>query len=75
MVNPDSSQKDYDGIGIGMVKRPPYCDRTTRKGDKLRVHFNGTLPDGSVFESRYSTSTFYSVIPLPDETRYRRTAF
>ena len=51
IVNPGDS-KEFDGVGIGMVSRPSYCDKTTKVGDLLRVHFNGTLGDGSAFEDR-----------------------
>ena len=54
VVDPDKSVpgEDFEGIGIGMVSRPSFCDRTTQRGDKLKVHFNASLGDGKVFETR-----------------------
>jgi hypothetical protein len=52
LVNPDGSKKEYDGIGIGLVNRPDYCDRTVQKGDRVKVNFNCTLSDGSLIDNK-----------------------
>ena len=53
---PDEEAKDtqaeFDGVGIGLVSRPKVCDKTTARGDLLRVTFNGTIGDGTVLDSK-----------------------
>ena len=51
IINPDGS-KEFDGVGIGIVSRPSSCDKTTQNGDLLKVHFNGSLGDKTVFDDR-----------------------
>ena len=51
VVDPEG-KKDFEGVGIGLVSRPTYCEKTTRKGDLMRVYFNGTLGDGSIVDNR-----------------------
>ncbi|XP_066917710.1 uncharacterized protein [Clytia hemisphaerica] len=62
LVNPDGSRKEYDGIGIGLINRPNYCDRTIQKGDRVRMNFNCTLGDGYVIDSTYNKRPFEFVI-------------
>ena len=52
VINPDKT-KDFDGIAITKLHQPTYCDKRTKTGDRLKVHFNASLPDGKVFESTY----------------------
>lgn len=52
VVKEDEDKKEDDVVGIGLVYRPSDCgERTTRKGDLLRVYFNGSLADGSFFDT------------------------
>ena len=37
---------------IDVLHKPEKCDRLTRKGDMLKMHYKGTLLDGSEFDSR-----------------------
>eukprot|EP00794_Sanderia_malayensis_P017399 gene17399-19142_t len=57
-----STKEDFQGIGIGLVSRPAYCERTTQRGDKLTVHFNASMADGKVFETTFKKSPFEFVI-------------
>ncbi|XP_078621274.1 uncharacterized protein LOC144887749 [Branchiostoma floridae x Branchiostoma japonicum] len=43
------------GMRVRVVSRPRLCDRTSKEGDLLSVHFMGSLgsTDGSVFDSSY----------------------
>jgi len=62
---PDEDAKkktEFDGVGIGLVTRPKVCDKTTAKGDLLRVNFNASIGDGTVFESRYMNEPLEFVI-------------
>lgn len=58
----DAPQKDFDGVGIGLVSRPKVCEKTTKRGDLLRVNFNASIGDGTVFETRYMTEPLEFVI-------------
>jgi len=61
---PDEEAKktEFDGVGIGLVSRPKVCDKTTKRGDLLRVNFNASIGDGTVFETRYMTEPLEFVI-------------
>ncbi|XP_065656187.1 FK506-binding protein 2 [Hydra vulgaris] len=61
IVHPDGS-KEFDGIGIGIVSRPTLCEKTTQNGDLLKVHFNGSLGDKTVFDDRYMKETLEFVL-------------
>lgn len=50
VLHPDK-EKDFDGIAITNLKPVPHCTRKTKTGDRLKVHFNATMPDGKLIES------------------------
>ena len=50
VLHPDKD-KDFDGIAITNLKSVDYCPRKTKSGDRLKVHFNATMPDGKLIES------------------------
>lgn len=41
-----------DSISIENQVVPESCERRSQSGDFLRYHYNGTLLDGSLFDSR-----------------------
>eukprot|EP01119_Soliformovum_irregulare_P005635 TRINITY_DN17394_c0_g1_i1.p1 TRINITY_DN17394_c0_g1~~TRINITY_DN17394_c0_g1_i1.p1 ORF type:complete len:141 (+),score=36.58 TRINITY_DN17394_c0_g1_i1:29-451(+) len=38
-------------LRIGVTHRPETCDRKTKAGDTLKIHYTGTLQDGTKFDS------------------------
>lgn len=50
VLHPDK-EKDFDGIAITKLKSAEHCTRKTKTGDRLKVHFNATMPDGKLIES------------------------
>uniref|UniRef100_A0A8D0EEI4 peptidylprolyl isomerase n=1 Tax=Strix occidentalis caurina TaxID=311401 RepID=A0A8D0EEI4_STROC len=48
-----------DGIAIENQQVPESCERRSQAGDFLRYHYNGTLLDGTLFDSSYSRNRTY----------------
>ncbi|KAG9464085.1 hypothetical protein GDO78_020529, partial [Eleutherodactylus coqui] len=48
-----------DGIHVDAQHIPEDCERKTQAGDYVRYHYNGTLLDGTLFDSSYSRNRTY----------------
>lgn len=44
-----------DKLQIDTLYKPEHCNRTVEDSDFVRYHYNGTLLDGTPFDSRYRT--------------------
>lgn len=41
-----------DTVQVNILLRPPHCPRMVRDSDFVRYHYNGTLLDGTTFDTR-----------------------
>lgn len=41
-----------DSVQVSTLQRPPQCTRMVRDTDFVRYHYNGTLLDGTTFDTR-----------------------
>ncbi|XP_030649561.1 peptidyl-prolyl cis-trans isomerase FKBP10-like [Chanos chanos] len=48
-----------DKVQIRTLHKPEICKRTVEPSDFIRYHFNGTLLNGTLFDSSYSTNMTY----------------
>ncbi|XP_072270860.1 peptidyl-prolyl cis-trans isomerase FKBP10 [Pyxicephalus adspersus] len=49
-----------DEVQITTLEKPSSCNRTVEDSDFVRYHYNGTLLDGTYFDSSYSRSSTYN---------------
>lgn len=45
-----------DELEIEILHKPEKCQKTSKKGDMLSMHYKGTLDDGTMFDSSYERS-------------------
>ncbi|KAI3987383.1 hypothetical protein MKX01_042387 [Papaver californicum] len=48
-----AKSKDVTELQIGVKFKPKSCDIQARKGDRIKVHYRGSLTDGTVFDSSF----------------------
>uniref|UniRef100_A0A8C3K6L5 peptidylprolyl isomerase n=1 Tax=Calidris pygmaea TaxID=425635 RepID=A0A8C3K6L5_9CHAR len=48
-----------DKLQITTLSKPQHCNRTVENSDFVRYHYNGTLLDGTPFDSSYSKDSTY----------------
>ncbi|NXD65740.1 FKB10 isomerase, partial [Eolophus roseicapillus] len=48
-----------DKLQITTLSKPLHCNRTVESSDFVRYHYNGTLLDGTAFDSSYSKNSTY----------------
>ncbi|XP_038609500.1 peptidyl-prolyl cis-trans isomerase FKBP10 isoform X1 [Tachyglossus aculeatus] len=49
-----------DGVQLETLLQPPECGRRAVPGDFIRYHYNGSLLDGTLFDSSYSRNHTYN---------------
>ncbi|XP_039729421.1 peptidyl-prolyl cis-trans isomerase FKBP10 isoform X1 [Pteropus medius] len=48
-----------DTVQVSTLLRPPHCPRMVQESDFVRYHYNGTLLDGTAFDTSYSKGGTY----------------
>uniref|UniRef100_F7ALX0 peptidylprolyl isomerase n=1 Tax=Equus caballus TaxID=9796 RepID=F7ALX0_HORSE len=48
-----------DTVQVSTLLRPPHCPRMVQDSDFVRYHYNGTLLDGTAFDTSYSSGGTY----------------
>ncbi|XP_007535543.1 peptidyl-prolyl cis-trans isomerase FKBP10 isoform X2 [Erinaceus europaeus] len=48
-----------DSVQVSTLLRPPQCPRMVQDSDFVRYHYNGTLLDGTAFDTSYSRGGTY----------------
>jgi len=47
----EGQKKEVKQLKIGVTHRPDVCEKKTQAGDTLKIHYEGKLEDGTVFDS------------------------
>jgi len=50
---PTAGGATEDKVEIVVLSKPETCDRESKEGDALKVHYTGTLDDGTKFDSSH----------------------
>lgn len=48
-----AKKSDVSELQIGVKHKPKSCDIQAHKGDRIKVHYRGSLTDGTVFDSSF----------------------
>lgn len=52
-VTAHAADDDTTKLRISTLSKPEKCTQTAKNGDRLRMHYRGTLLDGTVFDESY----------------------
>ncbi|KAH9308512.1 hypothetical protein KI387_036423, partial [Taxus chinensis] len=48
-----TKSSDVVELQIGVKHKPKSCDIQAHKGDRIKVHYRGSLTDGTIFDSSF----------------------
>ena len=52
-VSADTENNEVSSeLEISTISKPDDCDKVSKRGDMLTMHYRGTLDDGTEFDSR-----------------------
>jgi len=52
LISYASADEALEELKIEVISLPEKCDKKSAKGDMLKLHYRGTLLDGTEFDSR-----------------------
>jgi len=56
------SNEDVKKLRISTISKPDDCKKVAKNGDKLTMHYRGTLLDGTVFDESYKRGEPFSFV-------------
>jgi len=48
----NETDDDHNSLKVEIIDKPLSCEVTSQRGNVLKVHYSGYLPDGEKFDSR-----------------------